>query len=265
MEESKQKKKSSVMSTLLSCGGGKSKKVNKSNNAPRAQPYVPPDGEGRPNDELSQINERCSHVLSLLIQAGCEIDRTENAFGMTALDMAVLNGDVESSAQLVSAGGDPDHLMKMFALSDLYEAMVTKNKKELRELLTYDEDLDLNMALSRFSITNKPLNMQNAEESGDEGMMPIAIATKTEDPEIVKMLLKAGADVNGVGSAGRAAIHEGAGKGLSKMCGFLLQNGANQELQASGFLNATPVTIAAIMRHHRTVEVFLTVSSVTKD
>lgn len=100
----------------------------------------------------------------------------------------------------------------------------------------------------------------NHEESGDEGITPIAVATKTEDIEMVKMLLKHGAEIDGIGPAGRVAIHEGSGKGLTKMCSALLTSGANQELPAAGFLNATPVVIAAIMRHHRTVELFLTVS-----
>lgn len=70
--------------------------------------------------------------MRMLIDAKCEIDATERSFGMTALDMAILNGDVESSAVLVSSGGDPDHLMKMFALSDLYEVLVLGQRKELK-------------------------------------------------------------------------------------------------------------------------------------
>ena len=70
--------------------------------------------------------------MRMLIDSKCEIDATERSFGMTALDMAILNGDVESSAVLVSSGGDPDHLMKMFALSDLYEVLVLGQRKELK-------------------------------------------------------------------------------------------------------------------------------------
>ena len=68
----------------------------------------------------------------MLVDAKCEINETERTFGMTALDMAILNGDVESSTVLVSASGDPDHLMKMFALSDLYEVLVLGQRKELK-------------------------------------------------------------------------------------------------------------------------------------
>lgn len=264
----KDKKKSSAFSGLL-CAGGKSHKAKKggSGGAPSARPYIPSDAEiqNRPavDNEIKEITDRCARVLSMLIQSGCEVDKTENAFGMTALDMAILNGDVESSAQLVAAGGDPDHLMKMFALSDIYAAIAHGNKREIKDLLSYDEDLDLNMPFSRFSVTHKSVHgveLPTTEETGDEGLMPVAVAVRTDDTELVKMLLKAGAKVDGIGPAGRAAIHEASGKGLVKMCSFLMTNGANPEQPAPGFLNSTPVVIAAIMRHLTTVQLFILVS-----
>ena len=81
---------------------------------------------------MSELSERFARILRMLIDAKCEIDGTDWSFGMTALDMAILNGDVESSAVLASAGGDPDHLMKMFALSDLYEVLVGAQRKGLK-------------------------------------------------------------------------------------------------------------------------------------
>lgn len=59
---------------------------------------------------------------------------------MTALDMAILMGDVESTAQLLAAGADPDHLLKLFGLTDLYETTVIHpDKKKVRELLAEDD------------------------------------------------------------------------------------------------------------------------------
>ena len=261
----KNKKKSGGLGGLLSCGGGKSKKVDKANSASR--PYMPPAEGGaagaESNNEIKAINDRCARILSMLIQAGCEVDRTESAFGMTALDMAILNGDVESCAQLVAAGGDPDHLMKMFALSDMYAAIARANRKDIKELLTYDEDLDLNMPFSRFSVTPKSVHgveLPTQEDTGDEGLMPIAVAVRTDNIDVVNLLLKAGARVDGIGPAGRAAIHEASGKGLTKMCAHLVTHGANPEQPAPGFLNSTPVVIAAIMKHHHTAQYFILVS-----
>ena len=95
------------------------------------------------------IQKQKIRILRMLIESACEIDRTERTFGMTALDMAILNGDVESTALLVSYGGDEDHLMKMFASSDLYECITQQDKKGLKDLLTFDRDLDVNMPFSR--------------------------------------------------------------------------------------------------------------------
>jgi len=68
------------------------------------------------------------------------VDNTESTFGMTPLDMAILMGDVESTAQLLAAGADPEHLLKLFALTDLYDVTVVHpDKKKTRELLDEDD------------------------------------------------------------------------------------------------------------------------------
>ena len=68
------------------------------------------------------------------------MDNTESTFGMTPLDMAILMGDVESTAQLLAAGADPDHLLKLFALTDLYDVTVVHpDKKKARDLLDDDD------------------------------------------------------------------------------------------------------------------------------
>ena len=68
------------------------------------------------------------------------MDNAESTFGMTALDMAILMGDVESTAQLLAAGADPEHLLKLFALTDLYDVTVVHpDKKKTRELLEEDD------------------------------------------------------------------------------------------------------------------------------
>jgi len=70
----------------------------------------------------------------------CAVDKTENTFGMTALDMAILMGDVESTAQLLAAGADPEHLLKLFALTELYDVTVIHpDKKKTRDLLVDDD------------------------------------------------------------------------------------------------------------------------------
>ena len=102
---------------------------------------------------------------------------------MTALDLAILNGDVESSAVLTSAGADPNHFLKMLSLKELYQAIVTGQRKDVKTLLACDEDLDIHQAFSRFNID---------PQSNDEGLTPLTLAVRQDDMEIVKMLLKKG-------------------------------------------------------------------------
>jgi ankyrin repeat protein len=113
---------------------------------------------------------------------------------MTALDMAILNGDIESAAILTCAGADTKHLLRIFSLSDLYEPLSRAARKEVKEQLLYDEDLDVNASFSRFNITGKS-GMQGGqpqESVKDEGLTPLTVAVATDDGEIVKMFLKDG-------------------------------------------------------------------------
>lgn len=195
IQEAKETKKSGVLGTLLSCGGGKSKKTSSTtdNNRPSAKPYgdeTQQQNQSQDRDVL-ELNERSTRILRMLIESGCDIDAAEKTFGMTALDMAILNGDVESAALLVTYGGDDDHLMKMFALSDLYDAIVSHDKRALKDLLMYDHDLDVNMPFSRFNLTRQS-GADNADSMGDEGLTPITVASRNNDPDMLKMLLKHG-------------------------------------------------------------------------
>ena len=239
------------------------------NKTPIVRPYKPEVDEKnipKATDQIIRINSQFVCILKMLIEAGCEVDHIENTFGMTALDFAILNGDVESSAHLVCAGADPDHLMKLFAASDIYSAIVHGKKKELINLLTYDQDLDLNLPFSCFSVTHKSgetgVGLSSADDTGDEGLMPIAVAVRSDDPDYLRTLLtmlSRGAQINAMGPAGRSALHEATRKGLTNICEFLITHGASMEQPAPGFLNCTPVVIAVIMKHRRIVEFFLTV------
>ena len=51
---------------------------------------------------------------------------------MTALDLAILNGDVESSAVLAGAGADPNHFLKMIALKEFYHTVTKGQTKEAK-------------------------------------------------------------------------------------------------------------------------------------
>jgi ankyrin repeat protein len=84
---------------------------------------------GQQDTEVADTVHRCAVILRMLIDARVEVDSTDRTFGMTALDMAMLNGDIESAAILICAGADVNHLAKIFAVSDLYDPLVSTRSR----------------------------------------------------------------------------------------------------------------------------------------
>ena len=139
------------------------------------------------------------------------MDATEKTFGLTPLDMAILLGDVESTALLVSVGGNPDHLMKTFASSQLYDAVVAVDRQLVKSLLRYDTDLDVNLPFGAFAAATHPpssLDGQHhaatsAHADGDgyryEGLTPLTVAaqlTTVDVLDIIRLLQKYGECLN---------------------------------------------------------------------
>jgi ankyrin repeat protein len=196
LEKSKQKK--SGLDKFLSCGGKRAK------HSARMQDFtqlpvsrVSPVGtvsDTESNMDITSLIDRYTRILHQLIDAGCDIDRMENTFGLTALDMSILLGDIESTAVLVAAGGDYRHLMRTFALSELFDAIVTVDKKQVKQLLAYDVDLDVNQAFCEFNESQKTPSA-DVQQYRYQGLTPLALAAQVSALEvfdIIKLLQKHG-------------------------------------------------------------------------
>ena len=197
----KSSKKPGVLDNLLSCGGKRSKQAKHSASNVTSKPLSMNDRYNTNDNispekqrEISDITERCSKILRMIIDAGCEIDKVEKTFGMTALDMAILFGDMESTVILMSAGGDPFHLLKMFSLSDLFEGIVNVDKKRVKEVLAYDTDVDVNQQFSAFNTTVRH-DDGKAKNIVSDGLTPLSVAAQMSDVgilDVIKMLQKHG-------------------------------------------------------------------------
>ena len=181
----------------MSCGASKTPETKA--NAPTGRPYVPVEPledaalEGSSANKVAELKERSAQTLRKLIDAGCEVDQTDRIFGMTPLDMAILNGDVESSAVLIAAGADPKHLMKMLALSDLYYPLLQSDHRTIRDLLQYDDALDINMPFSRFNFTrNAVTGGGGPTDINYDGVTPLGVASHLGDMESATMIIKHG-------------------------------------------------------------------------
>jgi len=145
-----------------------------------------------------------------LIDGGCRVDATEKTFGLTPLDMAILLGDVESTALLVSVGGNPDHLMKTFASSQLYDAVVAVDRQLVKSLLRYDTDLDVNLPFGAFAAATHPTSSLSGQHHATsahadrdgyryEGLTPLTVAaqlTTVDVLDIIRLLQRHGQCLN---------------------------------------------------------------------
>jgi len=218
MQEQRDIQKSGVLDNLLSCGANKRRRKRRMtaqqqsahDSVPRSKPLAGPLPRSAETDFERQVDgviERCSRVLQRLIDGGCRVDATEKTFGLTPLDMAILLGDVEATALLVFVGGDPDHLMKTFASSQLYDAVVAVDRQLVKSLLRYDVDLDVNLPFGAFEKSTSTADGRQhaaatlADTEGDgccyryEGLTPLTVAaqlTSIDVLDIIRLLQRHG-------------------------------------------------------------------------
>jgi len=188
-------KKPGMMDQILSCGGRRSKKIKVDGSGNSSAPLE------RPTDllvsldvdrDVAALSNRCARIVKFILDAGCDVNKAEYTYGLTALDMAIVMGDVESTVMLLAAGGDPDHLLKLFAMTDLYKAITRPDKKKLRDLLNNDLPADVNGSFQAYNF-----GLQSADDSdkADNGLTPLAVAAKVSDNstvDIIKILLNKG-------------------------------------------------------------------------
>lgn len=252
LEEAKENSKSSSIGAILACGVSRNKNSKSSKSAP-----LEPPGKAVPFEMESEvvvhINDAYASIIRLLLDAGCPIDGMEETFGMTALDMAVLHGDIQSVTQLTASGAQPLHLVRSLALNDLYCVLKSSSpKKDVKHLLCHDSHLDINTPLTRLNVSSKTDKLDasfassippDSSEADDEGLTVLAIAARKGFLDVVRLLIKYGARVD-LGT--RSPLVEAIISGQRKVVEYLLENGASLEQRTPFFEDATPLAIAVM-------------------
>ncbi len=208
--------------------------------------------QGRTPLMMASLLHGGTPIVSLLLAKGAEVNVKDNG-GYTALGLAATIGEVETMRLLLARGADAG------VANDKGETPVilaTKSKQADAVRLLIQKGVDVNVATTSYNkVRNGPIAMikltplhraaafgpvemvrdllkagadVNAREC--RGLTPLifAVATEFAAPEIVQTLLKAGADVNARDSSGESALDWAEKFGYPDVIGALKKAGAKQ-------------------------------------
>jgi ankyrin repeat protein len=158
-----------------------------------------------------------NNAIELLIKNGADIN-SRDRIGATPLDRAVQNGFVTTASILIKSGANIEARDNSGFTALMFSVMADSNNEEVVKLLL-DSGAKVNVTDDS---NNTPLHW-----AGFKGQAGAA-----------ELLIKAGADVNSIGS-GESPLHTAAVRGKWKVVEVLLKHGAN--VNALNYLGHTPL------------------------
>lgn len=172
-------------------------------------------GRERSTPLVTAVNQNFLEIVTMLLDAGADVDAIDHSQSCTALEAAVRWGAPEMVKLLVTRGAEIN-LQVLENLTPLQVAAGRGNEKIVSVLL--DAGAKVNVVNSPNSFTALEMAVQeshtgvaelliahNAEVNfqADEHMSLLQVAAGNGDEKIISMLLEAGADINGDGNTNR--------------------------------------------------------------
>jgi len=201
--------------------------------------------------ELTEVDEFGRTSLHLAVVAASQSHRQPNG-DATVREMvsALLAGDVEALCEVLclhsDAGLTPLHLAArcgnsslMGVLLDSIDEEVLSDVMEMRTQLTGDlysgnwgkKDADTGelgeLDIEHMTLLHLALERLDPKEDEDDDPVPLTAAARAEAVELVKMLLRRGADVNARDHYGGTPLNQAVGAGLHDMAELLCSAGAD--------------------------------------
>ncbi|KAM4608235.1 uncharacterized protein ankrd50l isoform 2-T2 [Polymixia lowei] len=196
---------------------------------------------GRGGTIVRQALER-QDSIRMLLDSGVSVNRIDSTDGRTLLASAAHVGSADVANLLLTRGADPllsDHQGQ----TPLTLASRQGHIKVLAVLLDWAKHQEPDTAVIM------------VEHADSEGWTALRSAAWGAHSEAVRLLLDAGADVNGCDGVGRTALRAAAWGGHEEILLTLLQYGA--QVDKADREGRTPLIAAAYMGHREAVEILL--------
>ncbi|XP_062861971.1 ankyrin repeat domain-containing protein 50 [Trichomycterus rosablanca] len=190
---------------------------------------------------VRKVLQREDSVRALL-DSGISVNRTDPSDGRTLLSTAAHTGLVDVSALLLCRGANPS-LSDNQGQTPLTLAARQGHVGVLQVLLKWSQDQEYDTVRAML------------EHADDEGWTALRSASWGGHKEAVKMLLEAGAEVDGCDPDGRTALRAAAWGGHEEIMLILLDHGAG--VDSVDHEERTPLIAAAYMGHKEAVEILL--------
>ena len=170
-------------------------------------------------------------VIQELISRKCDVDATDEG-NCTPLHYAAAKGNTEAAVELIKHGAN-------FLVSGINGTPF--------EISCFGGHMDTMKSL--LEQKNSVIYVENSI-----GGNPLHAAAQGDKPKIIRFLLNSGLQVNSTDKYGLSPLHYAAGFGGLESYQLLVDNGANEECMAPGFL--TPLMFAQVKQNKRITEYF---------
>ena len=145
------------------------------------------------------------NVCEFLVKHGADVNAADFLL-RTPLHEAV-NNEHELVIGILTHYGAKVNAQDKYGYTPLHHAAMFSNPVAVRSLLQFGADVSIKCTVNKLS--------------------PLHLAAETEEPEIIDILVGAGADVNCVDIYGATPLHNAASEGIADVTESLLRNGAD--------------------------------------